>query len=612
MAQVKRSAGACCHGVSLVLLGAMKIYTKILIGMAVGAALGLTLGPKSGFLAHDLYAIERTGGIDLRLDANDPSTKLPLPPSAKIDLKVLSTETVKKTDAKGTEHVLPAQVKVQLTFDKDLALRDKGPLREALGASKGAVSDGKSAASRVKIGETFTVYLIVSHDELDGGEGFLVSPEPISSVGATVIAIADPIGKLFMRLIKMVIVPLVFASLLVGVASLGDVRKLGRLGGKTLALYMCTTAIAVTIGLMVAHVIAPGKFIAEKDQAALVKQFAGAADEKADAAADAPSTVDNILSVIPENPVESMSSGNMLQIIFFAVLLGIALTLLKADRSKQVINFFDTVQHAMIMIIHMVMAIAPYGVAALLTKVVGQSGFSVLKALLVYGATVLLGLLIHAGAVYAGLVRVFAKVKFGAFLKAARPAQLIAFSTSSSSAALPITMECAEENLGVSNAVSSFVIPLGSTVNMDGTALYQGVAAVFIAQVFGIDLSIGDQLSIVGAATMASVGAAGVPGAGMITLAMVLTASGIPTVGVALILGVDRLLDMFRTAVNVTGDLAVTAIMAVSEGETIRTLSADQDVDDPSRGFERRLEKKPHAIAPDSDPEPDPDEEDRR
>jgi len=235
---------------------------------------------------------------------------------------------------------------------------------------------------------------------------------------------------------------------------------------------------------------------------------------------------------------------------------------------------------------------------ALIAEVIGQSGLSMLKALLVYGLTVLLGLSLHAGIVYIGLVKVVAKLSPRTFLSAIRPAQLIAFSTSSSSATLPVSMECAEEKLGVSNAVSSFVLPLGSTVNMDGTALYQGVAALFIAQVFGVDLTLGDQLAIVATATMASIGAAGVPGAGIVTLAMVLTATGIPPVGVALILGMDRLLDMFRTAVNVTGDLAVTAVMAASEGELLRPLSSEQDEADPSRGFEGRLDREQIPVPP--------------
>ncbi|MEL6546829.1 MAG: cation:dicarboxylase symporter family transporter, partial [Myxococcota bacterium] len=228
----------------------------------------------------------------------------------------------------------------------------------------------------------------------------------------------------------------------------------------------------------------------------------------------------------------------------------------------------------------------------------GTSGISLLGALLAYALAVLLGLFIHATIVYGSLVKFVAKIPLSGFLRAARPAQLIGFSTSSSSAALPVTMECAEENMGISNSTSSFVLPLGSTVNMDGTALYQGVAAIFIAQVFQIDLSLGQQLGIVFTATMASVGAAGVPGAGMVTLAMVLTSAGIPAVGVALILGMDRLLDMFRTMINVTGDLAVTATMAASEGETLTILDAEADERDPKRGFEGRLDREPQPIEP--------------
>ena len=372
-----------------------------------------------------------------------------------------------------------------------------------------------------------------------------------------------------MRLIKMVVVPLVFASLLVGVAGLGDIRKLGRLGGRTLGLYLGTTAVAVSLGLACAYVIQPGEFIAPADRAVLLAQFGSAAGDRMAAAAVSPSTVDTLLEVVPTNPVDSLTSGNMLQIIFFAVVLGVAITALGAEEGALVVSLFEKLQNAMIVIIGWVMRLAPYGVAALVAEVTGTSGVSVLTALLVYAGTVILGLTLHAGLVYGGLVRMLGRIPWGAFMRAARPAQLIAFSTSSSSATLPVSLECAEKRIGVSNGVASFVLPLGSTVNMDGTALYQGVAAIFIAQVFQTDLSFGAQLGIVLAATMASVGAAGVPGAGMITLALVLTSAGIPTVGLALILGVDRILDMFRTAVNVTGDLAVTTIMAKGEGERL-------------------------------------------
>ena len=561
----------------------MKIYTKILIGMAVGAVIGLTLGPKSEFLEADLYKVESAKSITLLSDRHDPDSALSLP-SVELKLRIQEIEMVSLTDAKSDSYELPGFARVKFNFSRQMALLDKDDsLKSALGVKK--------------IGDEAEAWLAIKHVELPSG-GFIATPQPISQLGDTIVTYLAPIGELFLRLIQMVIVPLVFASLLVGIAGLGDVRKLGRLGGKTLVLYLCTTAMAVTIGLVAAHLIDPGSFVSERDKAALTAQFQDDAGAQADKAANAPSAIDNILNIVPKNVMASLTGGEMLQIIFFTIIFGIALTMIKRGRPKQVIDFFDTVQHAMILIIHMVMAIAPFGVAALLAKVVGESGISILSALLVYALTVIAGLLVLATLVYGSLVTFVAKLPPVKFLKAIRPAQLIAFSTSSSSATLPVTMECAEQELGVSKPVSSFVLPLGSTVNMDGTALYQGVAAIFIAQVFEVDLSLGAQIGIVLTATAASIGAAGVPGAGMITLAMVLTAAGIPTVGVALILGVDRLLDMFRTAVNVTGDLAVTSVMAVSEGEKLRVLSPEEDAADADRGFEHRLDHSPEAIEP--------------
>jgi proton glutamate symport protein len=544
----------------------MKLYTRILLGMVVGAVIGLTLGPTSELLEHDTYKIDAAGAVTLVTDPDDPASALPVPARAALRLEVLETRTVTRADPRGGEHVLPGAVRVRFELSQRMALLDKG---DALRARLAEVT-GRPA----RIGDPVEAWLLVEHLPLAGG-GFVVSPRPVSGLGDTVITWLAPIGTIFMRLLRLVIVPLVFASLLVGVAGLGDVRRLGRLGGKTLGLYMITTAVAVTIGLACAHLIGPGRFVGEKDKEALRAQFEGAAGSRVDAAADAPTPLDNLLQIIPENPIESLATGNMLQIIFFAVLLGVALTMIGRQRASPFIDMMDTLQRAMIVVIHLVMLVAPFGVAALLADVVGRSGWSVLQALVVYAITVLIGLALHAGLAYGGLVRFVARIPLPAFLRAARPAQLIAFSTSSSSAALPVTMECAEKGLGMSRAVSSFVLPLGSTVNMDGTALYQGVAAIFIAQVFGIELSLGAQLGIVFTATMASIGAAGVPGAGMITLAMVLTAAGIPPVGVALILGVDRVLDMFRTVVNITGDLAVASAMAASEGETLGAPGAD-------------------------------------
>ncbi len=577
----------------------MQVYTKILIGMLVGAVLGLTLGPNSSFLEADVYKVTSWERLDLQTDRDDPSTAFRLPakpdnPGAKastpkpLRMQILQTQTAELTDASGETSTLPGWSQVELPISDQLILRDKtGEVLAAL--SKDGVAP--------KTGETVPVWIKHQHTELGSG-GYTVWPIPISGFGDTLVSWMKPVGDAFMRLIKMVIVPLVFASLLVGVASLGDIRKLGRMGLRTLGLYMGTTAAAVSIGLAVAHIINPGSFIDERSRVALQAQFEGAAGSTADAAADAPSMVENLLNIIPGNPVESLVTGDMLQVIFFAVLFGVALTFLDDKNGQPIVTLLDRVQSAMVVIIHIVMKLAPYGVAALVAEVVGTSGFSVLKGLAVYGVAVLIGLALHGVIIYGVIVKYLAKLPIMGFLRACRPAQLIAFSTSSSSAALPVSMECAEENLGVSNPVASFVIPLGSTVNMDGTALYQGVAAIFIAQVFQMDLTFGDQVGIVATATMASVGAAGVPGAGMVTLAMVLTASGIPTVGVALILGMDRLLDMFRTALNVTGDLAVTAAMARAEGDDLRVLSKDEDKEDVNRGFERRLEGGQEPIEP--------------
>lgn len=565
----------------------MQIYTKILIGMAIGAVIGLVAGPKSPFLEKDLYTVN-SGSVKLYTsltDAGDLENPLPLPDDLALRLPLIETKVASFSTPDGESAEGPVAAKVRLHIDNRMVLRDSdNRLSEALGG--------------IRSGQKVDAWLAIDHAPLEGG-GFAFFPQPISGLGDSVVAFLRPVGTAFMRLIKMVIVPLVFASLLVGVASLGDIRKLGRLGGKTLGLYMATTAVAVTIGLVVAHVMNPGSFVDQGSRAALQAEFEGAASSRAQAAADAPSTIDNILRIIPENPIGSLASGDMLQIIFFAVFFGIALTLLDDKNGRPVVTFFDRVQHAMIIVIHIVMMLAPYGVAALLADVVGTSGISLLGALLAYAMAVLIGLFLHASLTYGVLVRLVARVPLGGFLRAARPAQLIAFSTSSSSAALPVTMECAEENMGISNSTSSFVLPLGSTVNMDGTALYQGVAAVFIAQVFQIDLSIGQQLGIVFTATMASVGAAGVPGAGMVTLAMVLTSAGIPAVGVALILGMDRLLDMFRTMINVTGDLAVTATMAASEGERLSLLDPVADEADTTRGFEGRLDREPQPVEPD-------------
>jgi len=398
--------------------------------------------------------------------------------------------------------------------------------------------------------------------------GLLIGDSTITLAGQEIgLASIRPVGDLFLRLIRMVVVPLVFASLLVGTASLGDPKKLGRIGMKTVGFYLVTTALAISIGLLIANSVQPGSRLPAETQQELMASYQEQAAGAEASLRQRPSTVDTLLEVVPTNPAEALAGGDMLQIIFFAMFFGVALTLVKdRARADQIIGFFDGVTDAMIVVVHVVMELAPYGVFALIAAVIAEYGVQVLLSLLIYSACVLVGLLLHMTLVYGGAVFALGGMSPLFFFRGIRQAQAIAFATSTSSGTLPVTMECAEENLGVSEEIASFVLPLGSTVNMDGTALYQGVATVFIAQVFGIDLTIGQQLTIVLMATLASIGAAGVPGVGVITLAMVLETLGLPLEGIALILGVDRFLDMARTAVNITGDSAVAVIVARSEG----------------------------------------------
>jgi Na+/H+-dicarboxylate symporter len=381
------------------------------------------------------------------------------------------------------------------------------------------------------------------------------------------IAVIKPIGDAFIKLITMIVVPLVFASILLGVASLGDLAKLGRIGIKTISYYLATTSIAITIGLLLANIVKPGSRLDPTIKDRLLTDFSGAAEVNIERLGDKPGVIDTLLDIIPTNPVESLAQANMLQVIFFALILGVVLTQLDKEHTTPIVALAEGINEAMIKLVHLVMRIAPYGVFALIAAIVGQYGIGILETLFVYSAVVVVGLIIHAGVVYPTAVRFLSGMNPVHFFKGIAPAQLVAFSTSSSNVTLPVTMECAEENLGVGDEVSAFVLPLGATINMDGTALYQGAATIFIGQVYGLELSITQQLLVVLTATLASIGAAGVPGVGMITLALVLRTVGIPLEGIALILGVDRILDMCRTAVNVTGDSSCAVIVAASEGD---------------------------------------------
>jgi len=389
--------------------------------------------------------------------------------------------------------------------------------------------------------------------------------------GAAVVRAFEPLGTAFIRAITMIVIPLVVASLIVGVASLGDLRALGRIGGKTIAYYLSTTAIAVTLGLVLSNIIKPGSGMSEESKAAMLQEYGGEAAGRIALADDAPGVADLLLRLIPGNPVQAAATGDMLPLIVFTILLGAAASMLDSERKKAFVGFFDAVNQISMTIIHWIMKLAPYAVFVLIASVTARFGFDVLQSLMAYALTVAFGLLLHAFGTYAIIIRFLGRLRPLYFYKRIREAQIVAFSTSSSNATLPVTIAVAEEELGVSNRVASFVLPLGATINMDGTALYQGVAVMFIAQVFGIDLHWTAQLTVVLTATLASIGAAGVPSAGIIMLALVLQQANVPEAGIALILGVDRLLDMLRTSVNITGDLAGATVIARSEGEFMRT-----------------------------------------
>ncbi len=385
-----------------------------------------------------------------------------------------------------------------------------------------------------------------------------------------------PFGTIFVDLLKLIAVPLIVASLVVGVTSLNDMTKLSRMGGKTILIYMITTSLAITIGLIIVNTIQPGHALPEETRIGLMESYVENVEGRDQAAQELleQSPLQFLVDIVPENFFEAASDNtNMLQVVFVALLLGIGLMNIPVQKGEVLIHFFDALNDVIIKIVDFIMKIAPIGVFALMAAVIVElagddlsQAINLLSALGWYCLAVTIGLILHVLIVYASLFKLFSKMKLGDFFRAIQPAVLLGFSTSSSAATLPVTMERVEKNLGVNEEVSSFVLPVGATINMDGTSLYQAVAAVFIAQALGMDLSIAQQLTIVLTATLASIGAAGVPGAGIIMLVIVLQAIQVPVEGIALILGVDRILDMLRTAVNVTGDAAVSVVVAHTEG----------------------------------------------
>ncbi len=374
-----------------------------------------------------------------------------------------------------------------------------------------------------------------------------------------------PFGTIFINSLKLIAVPLILASLIKGVSDLKNIAQLSSMGGRTIGMYLFTTLIAVTIGLTVVNVIKPGETLSESTRTELLAAYANdaAAKQSVAAAQKEAGPLQALVDLVPSNIFHAMGdNANMLQVIFFALFFGIGLVFIPKEKAKAVKDFFDALNEVILKLIDLIMIAAPFGVFALLAALIAEApSVDLFRALGLYTLTVLLGLLLMI-VFYLFLVRIFTGKKIGFFLKGISPAQLLAFSTSSSAATLPVTMERVHEHLGVEEDVSSFVLPIGATINMDGTSLYQAVAAVFIAQAFGMDLSLSAQLGIIATATLASIGSAAVPGAGMVMLVIVLAQAGIPEAGLALIFAVDRPLDMCRTSVNVTGDASVSMLVA--------------------------------------------------
>lgn len=361
-------------------------------------------------------------------------------------------------------------------------------------------------------------------------------------------------GSVFIALIKMMVVPLVFVSLTLGAAQMGDVKKLGRIGGKTLGFYLFTTAVAITIAIIVGTIFHPGTYMQMSTDGLTYE------------AAETPAFVDVLIGMVPTNPFAAMANGNMLQIIVFALLTGTTITVL-GDKVKMVKDLFEQLNEIILKMVMIIMKMAPIGVFALVGKTMATFGFDAIGSLVVYMLCVLFALLVHAAVTYQGILFITTRLNPIQFFKNFFPAIAVAFSTSSSSATLPITIETTEKRLGVKRELASFTLPLGATINMDGTAIMQGVATVFIAQLYGIPLGIGDFVTVIITATLASIGTAGVPGVGLVMLSMVLSQVGLPVEAIGIIMGIDRILDMCRTAVNITGDAVCTLVVAKTEDE---------------------------------------------
>ncbi len=411
--------------------------------------------------------------------------------------------------------------------------------------------------------------------------GVAVHPETgllAADTGAKVAGVAGRVGTLFLDLLWMCIVPLVTVSVILGMTQLGDLRKLGRVGGKILLFYVASAALASALAVAAANAVRPGHAISPESRERLAKDFAAEADRivgtgekklEERIGTKKPSVLDAlgdlVLKAVPRQPVKALAEGEMIPIIVFALLLGAAFTLVPAARAAPALGALEGLQEALIQLVSMILWTAPVGVAALMAKVVGTVGLDVLAALALYAGTVVGVLVVEGALVYGAAVRLLGGLSPATFFRAYRPAMLVAFSSSSSAASLPVNMQCAE-SLGIPRPIVAFATSIGTTVNMDGTAIFQAVASIFIAQAFGVDLSLGQQLTVVALATIASIGTAPVPSAGIVMLAMILQGAGLPAAGIALIVGVDRVLDMLRTVVNVLGDGVAATVVARWEG----------------------------------------------
>jgi Na+/H+-dicarboxylate symporter len=390
----------------------------------------------------------------------------------------------------------------------------------------------------------------------------ITAVEKVTTIGVWL----KPIGDIFIRLLNMIAIPLIFASLIVGAASLSDFKHIVKIGGKTLAFFAMTAVVSITIGLVLANIISPGKIMdsAAKEQLIAAYQDDAKSSIEQNVKMD---LVDFLVNIVPKNPFKALGEGDFLQIVFFAILIGIFLVQIPKDKSEPVIKFFDGITDSLILLVEKVMIIAPYAVFTLIAATVAEFGFEIIKTLLWYSLTVLLGLLIVTFVEYPVLLKIFTLMKVRDFFKAQKQVMAVAFSTSSSAATLPITMDACEKKLGIPNKIASFVLPIGNNINKDGTAVMQVVAAIFIAQVYGFELTFTQQLTILLTTALAALGTASVPGMGLLMLIIVLKSVGLPEEGIALIIGVDRILDMSRTVPNVLADSLACVVISDSEGE---------------------------------------------